>query len=319
MKFLLRRFKSMDSQQKANGMAAGVALATMTFLYLECPPRPAGADTTRIVEKAPRIVIPTTPVVAAVAETAATTESQSPEDLSRQALVRKLDLLKKGLGFLKSTPDYTAQFTKRELVGGELQDEQTISLKVRHSPFSVYLKWLDHDKGREVMYVDGINDGQMLVHAGGWKARLPAILMMPDSSLAMKEARYPVTRAGLLALAETIIEFNSKDLQNNNGVCRQVEDQTFGDRVCHCFVLDYASAEVSPEYRKSVTLIDKEWGVPLFIQNFGWPESGSELAGEELDESTLIEHYAYSEVRFRSGLTALDFDNTNEDYGFRRQ
>jgi len=317
MKSLLRRFNSLNPQHRANGLAAGVALATMTFLHLECPPRPAGADTIRIIDKAPKIVI--TQPVAAPAAVAQSEEPVTPEEQANRTLIRKIDLLKQGVQFLKSTPDYTALFTKRELVGGELQDEQTISIKVRHAPFSIYLKWLDYERGREVMYVDGLNDGQMLVHSGGWKARLPAILMSPDSTLAMKEARYPVTKAGLLALAETIIEFNTRDLSEKTGVCTQLEDQTVGDRVCACYVMDYASVDVSPHYRKSLTLIDKEWGVPLYIKNFGWPQEGTELTGEELDESTLIEHYAYSEVQFRSGLTAMDFDHANEDYGFRRQ
>ena len=50
------------------------------------------------------------------------------------------------------------------------------------------------------MYVEGINDGKMIVHAGGWKARLPAILMQPDSSLSVEatEDRSVVRLAGFV-------------------------------------------------------------------------------------------------------------------------
>ncbi len=48
----------------------------------------------------------------------------------------------KWLAFLQQTPDYTAQFTKQELVAGELTEEQSIYVKIRHQPFSIYLKWL---------------------------------------------------------------------------------------------------------------------------------------------------------------------------------
>ena len=42
-------------------------------------------------------------------------------------------------------------------------------VKVRHEPFSIYLKWLSGEVGREVLYVDGANDGEMFVRSGGWK------------------------------------------------------------------------------------------------------------------------------------------------------
>ncbi len=316
MRFLLRRVKSLHPQHKANGTAAAVACLTIAFLHLECPPRPAGADTIRFatVAPTPAIISEQRPVEQPA------DENLTPEQLSARNLTKKVALLEKGIAFLKATPDYTAQFTKRELVGGELLGEQTMSMKLRHVPFSIYLKWRDHDTGREVMYVDGVNDGKMLVHAGGWKARLPAILMLPDSSLAMHESRYPITRAGLLALAGTIIEYNAKDLELKNfSSCRQLEDQTVGDRQCCCYVLEYRSRESSKEYRKSITMIDREWCVPLYIKNFGWPNEDAAPVDGDLDEATLIEHYTYSDVKFRTSLSSLDFDQTNGDYGFKRQ
>ena len=315
MRFLLRRVKSLDPQQKANGTAAAVALFAVGFLYLESQPRPAGADTIRMTAAR------TAPVINLQNQIAEENDANlTPAQLAHRNLSRKIAMLEKGLDFLKSTPDYTAQFTKRELVNGELLDEQTITMKLRHEPFSVYLKWQDYDQGREVMYVDGVNDGNMLVHAGGWKARLPAMLMPPDSSLAMKEARYPVTRAGLQALADSILGYNRKDLeQKTYANCHQLEDQVVGDRLCCCFVLEYLDAATSADYRKSITLIDKEWCVPLYIKNYGWPNADAAPADSDLDEATLIEHYTYSDIKFRSSLTQLDFDHSNEDYGFKKQ
>lgn len=315
MKFLLRRIKCLNPDQKANGSAAAVAMFAVGFLYFEAPTRPAGADIQRQAAAKPTLVINT-------AKTATPAdESLTPEQRSELNLTKKIDLLKKGIAFLQATPDYTAQFTKRELVNGELLDEQTMAIKVRHEPFSIYLKWLDYDAGREVMYVDGVNDGKMIVHSGtGWKSRLPAILMEPDSTLALQEARYPVTRAGMLALADTIVSFNQKDLEAKTYAhCHHLEDQMVGDRSCHCFVLEYKDRTANSDYRKSMTLIDKEWGIPLYIKNFGWPTDDVKLPEEELDELTLLEHYVYSDVKFRAALTQLDFDHANEDYRLSRQ
>ena len=160
----------------------------------------------------------------------------------------------------------------------------------------------------------------MLVKSGGWKAKLPAIHMSPDSSLAMREARYPVTHAGLLSLAETILGYNRQDLQQKTYAhCHELEDQTVGERACHCFVMEYRDREASKDYRKSVTMIDKEWAVPVYIKNFGWPNEDAPVADEELDEATLIEHYTYTDIKFRTSLSHRDFDHGNEDYNFSRQ
>jgi len=316
MRFLFRRLTALDQQHKANGTAVAIAIGAVLFLQLESPPRPAGADSTRFVATR------SSPVVVALrkAEARPNDENLTPEQLSEKMLLRKIDLLEKGIAFLTQTPDYSAQFSKQEVVGGELLDEQAMQLKLAHKPFSVYLKWMDFDTGREVIYADGVNDGNMLVHAGGWKARLPAISMEPDSSLAMAEARHPITEVGMLNLARKTLEHHRENLATKNfSRCEQTEDQSIGGRNCLCYVTEYRDAALSKEYRKSIMLIDKEWSVPLFIKNFGWPTDNVTAVGEELDTATMIEQYTYSDVKFRANLTAFDFDRTNEDYGFKRQ
>ena len=293
-----------------------IAIGAILFLQLESPPRPAGADTTRFV------ATKSAPVVVAIrnSEASSNNENLTPEQLAERVLLKKVELLEKGIAFLTQMPDYTAQFSKLEVVGGELLEEQTMLVKLTHKPFSVYMKWLDYDTGREVIYGEGLNEGNMLVHAGGWKARLPAISMEPDSSLAMREARHPITEVGLLNLAKQTLDFHRENLAMKNFTrCEQTENQSISGRDCLCFVTEYRDAASSKDYRKSIMLIDKEWSVPLFIQNFGWPTDNITASGEELDTATMIEQYTYADVKFRASLTALDFDRTNEDYGFKRQ
>ena len=316
MRFLFRRLTALDHQHKANGTAVAIALGAILFLQLESPPRPAGADSTRFV------ATKSAPVVVAIrkTETSPNDENLTPEQLAERVLLKKVEILDKGIVFLTQTPDYTAQFSKQEVVGGELLDEQTMLMKLTHQPFSVYLKWMDYDTGREVIYGEGLNDGNMLVHPGGWKARLPAISMEPDSSLAMREARHPITQVGLLNLTRKTIDFHRENLVTKNFTrCEQTEDQAISGRDCLCFVTEYRDSASSKDYRKSIMLIDKEWSVPLFIKNFGWPTDNVTAVGEELDAATLVEQYTYSDVKFRANLTAFDFDRANEDYGFKRQ
>jgi hypothetical protein len=316
MRFWIRRLTTLVRQHQANAMAALIAVGGIAFLQLECPPRPAGADTIRHIKTVESPVL----VVTLKSNPISNEENLTPEQVAERTLLEKIRLIEQGVAFLDQSPDYTAQFCKREVVGGELLDEQNTIMKVQHRPFCVYLKWMDFDVGREVIYGEGLNDNKLLVHCGGWKARLPALSLEPESPLAMQDSRYPVTQAGLLNLSKTIIEFNRIDLDKKNFLrCEQMEDQSIGERLCHCYVTEYRDAKVSEQYRKSITLIDKEWSIPLFVKNFGWPTDNVTAVNDELDEATLIEQYTFTDVKFRSSLTAFDFDHANEDYSFKRQ
>ncbi|MDZ4689412.1 MAG: DUF1571 domain-containing protein [Planctomycetaceae bacterium] len=323
----LRRLTAWNQEQRANGLAGLIALGALGILYLEAPPLPAGADTVRLSSAKSR-ALQLQPAKPAVQTTAGVPDAVpvleisserplSPQEITERTLKSKIARLKQGRAFLRKTPDYTAQFTKQELVGDELLEEQTIYLKCRHQPFSVYLRWLSGDEGREVLYVDGQHDGQMIVHAGGWKARLPALTISPDSSLAMAESRYPVTKAGILGIIDQILSVHVEDLAKSSfSKCEKLDDQEFDSRKCSTFVLEYKDATVSPTYRKSIVLIDNEWHVPLYVRNFGWPMKGQVIEGD-LDEATLIEYYTFTEVQFRGQLAAADFDRANEEYRFR--
>lgn len=230
----------------------------------------------------------------------------------------KVELLDRGMESFQSVTDYTAKMQKRELVHGELLDAQTMALKIRHKPFSVYLVWLEGDVGREVIYVDGANNGKMIAHDGGWKARIPAFSLTPDGTLAMHDARYPVTSAGLLGLIKVMVGIHREDLTLSNvAVCELDEHQKFDGRPCYQFTTKYKSATESPIYRKSVTLIDHEWNVPLHSRHYEWPREGTEMPDEELDDATLLESYSFTDVKLRCDLSDHDFDRTNPEYRFR--
>ncbi len=317
-------FSRWSAERKANGLASLIALFAGGILYFEFPPTPAGANAiARGHAKARPVLIAETPaVVQAMASIRASADStaveMTPVDRAQQALQLKMSLLEKGRTFLESIPDYTAEFCKQELVNGELLEEQTIHFKCRHHPFSVYLKWEIGDEGREVLYTDGQNDNEMVVHGGGWKARLPALSISPTSSLALKESRYPITNVGLLELAKMMLSVHQDDIAKKAiARCEKLADQEFDGRMCDVFLVEYRDANVSPTYRKSITLIDKEWHIPVYARNFGWPNVGSTTAGEQLDEETLVEYYTYADIQFRQQLAEVDFDRTNEDYRFK--
>lgn len=233
------------------------------------------------------------------------------------ALKMTSTLLRKGMESFEAIPDYTASMFKQERMNGVLGEGQTIELKMKHEPFSVYMKWLSGDeKGQQAIYVDGQNDNKLLVQPGGIKGRLTGVLSLdPEGSLAMASSRHPVTQAGLIELAKTILKYQQQDLERGHGFqCELRDGATFSDRPCYIFTCLYDNEEMNSEYRKSVIYVDKELSMPVCVKNFCWAKDANP---ETIDEETLLEFYAYSELEILQKLETADFDAANRKYRMR--
>ncbi|MEX0716975.1 MAG: DUF1571 domain-containing protein [Planctomycetaceae bacterium] len=323
------RRKNSATSRRPNVLAVCIAVAAIGVLYVNFDPPPAGAGGTSGAYAAP--VAPPPPMAVTVGEhegengdaAAADERGRSQAVQGRPALLMQLLLLEKGIERLSKVPSYTATLHKQERVDHVLGERQTVEMKVRHEPFSVYMKWLSFDPGRELLYVQGQNDGNMIVHAGGWKARLvPALNLDPHGSMAMRESRYPVTMAGLLAAARKMCEFRRTDLgaEQLPVRCAMHFGQRFEGRPCYCFVIESLDPAYHAGFRKTIAHIDEELCLPVCIRNYAWPigEDEEQLAGEPLDEATLIEFYTYTNIGLDNRLADADFDRANGEYRFKR-
>jgi hypothetical protein len=233
--------------------------------------------------------------------TPSATENAPPlEPLSAPSLRDGYVCLIRGRDWLRTIPDYTAVFRKQERVGDVLHEPDTIDLKLRHQPFSVAMRW--REDGRVVYYRDGSNGNRMTVRMGGWKGRLGWIHLDPHATLAMTEARYAVTDVGLLRLTEQLLERFEPYLDQTVDVsCAWLPDEQVGGRPCRVFTVEYRSAAVNPDYRRTVVWLDKEWSVPLAVQNFDW------YRDDPSNPEGLVEHYVYEGLQLEGGLVEADF------------
>ncbi len=251
-------------------------------------------------------------------------DNQLPAAPGNLPLLIKLLLLEKGQHRLESIPDYRVTLFKQERVDGELKDPQVMEMKIRHEPFSVYMKWKVGETGRELIYVEGQNDGDMLVHPGGWKARLlPCVKLDPHGEMAMKESRQPITMAGMLNVVKKMAAQRRLELEKpGSASCVMLPNAVFNERDCFGFEVQYTSRTASERVRKSVVFIDKEYSLPVFIKNFGWPKNDAALSNsdsQKLDEQTLVEHYTFTDLHFDLQFADITFDRNNKDYKFKRR
>ena len=101
---------------------------------------------------------------------------------------------------LESIDGYTAIFPQAWRIGGKLGEEQTLEMKLRQRPFSVYLKFVNPEPGKEVVYAEGQNDNMVVAHATGWSRRLvPGVGCCLRVRWQSPRNRYPITTPESLA------------------------------------------------------------------------------------------------------------------------
>ena len=99
---------------------------------------------------------------------------------------------------------YTAILHKQQRVAGELLPEETILLKFKKTPFSLYLRWIKPPyKGSELLYVAGWNEDRIRAHRGGILRLIVRNLDPRDPGLMAGNLR-PVTSTGIGYLLETV-------------------------------------------------------------------------------------------------------------------
>jgi hypothetical protein len=92
---------------------------------------------------------------------------------------------------------YQVRLTRQERVGGELQPTEDVLLSIRRQPKAVRLEWTDGPhKGREVLYSATENRGLMHVKMAESLVPVPPLALAPDSPLALRTSRHPITEAG---------------------------------------------------------------------------------------------------------------------------
>ncbi len=114
-----------------------------------------------------------------------------------------LELARRAMSKLDTNVDtYSARIVKRERIGGRLGEESVVFAKIKEAkpstdqkaatPLHVYLRF-DAPKsalGREVIWVDGKNDGKIIAHEAGMLNVMRAHLD-PKGVMAMLGNRYP--------------------------------------------------------------------------------------------------------------------------------
>ena len=274
-------------QKNNKGMIAGILIIFLAMPLFGQTEKPTAA-------------IPNTPY-----------QKQEPQ-AGEHPLVPVLKWAKAGRPKIAELKDYTALLIKQETVNGEKQAAQAMELKVRHEPFSVYLKFRypQDVAGQQVIYIKGQNNDNMLAHGIGLQRRLGTLPLDPNGLIAMRGNKYPITEIGLLNLVDKLVEVGEKDVKFGECTVNYYEGiKTTEGRECTMIEVIHPVPRKNFLFYVARILVDNEYNVPIRYESYEWPtEKDSELP--------LIEAYDYQKLRLNVGLTDEDFDIKNPKYNF---
>ena len=241
-------------------------------------------------------------------------------ELQRHPLYPALVMAEEALDAIETKiDDYTCDIVRRERIEGKLRGYEFLKAKIRHEqteaetpvPFSVYLRFEKPAsvEGREALFVEGQHGGKVFVRRGGQRMSYVSTYIKPDSRLAMKENRYPITDIGFKRLIERLVEVIENDIQYDEVEVKYFEGAKVGDRVCTRIEVIHPVQRDHFTFSRAMVFVDEKDKLPVGYASYYWP---SEAGGKP----RLLEEYIYTNIELNVGLTDHDFDRDNPDYGF---
>jgi hypothetical protein len=253
---------------------------------------------------------------------ASKSEAARPELSAPHPLDPALQIARDSLQHIRENiVDYSAVMIKRERIGNTLGEHEFMFIKVRNrkvqdgqlaTPFSVYMTFLKPAsvKGREVIFVENRNSGNLTAHEGGMKGRfLPTVSLDPKGMLAMQGQRYPITEMGIENLVVKLIEKGERDRRYDECSVQFMKGAKVGGRGCTVLVVTHPEPRPHFDFHVAQIFIDDELRIPIRYAAYSWPTA----AGAEPD---LLEEYTYQNIQLNVGLTESDFDTKNPKYNF---
>jgi hypothetical protein len=229
-------------------------------------------------------------------------------------LVPFLQLARSGRDAVTAVRDYEANFTKQELVGRTLYSGR-MAMKLRHDPFSVYLKFIDQNNGREVLYAGPRYQFKMMAHEapGTLSAIVGTISLEPNSARAMAEGRHPITEIGMAKMMDSLIrqwegEMKFKDPQDPK-VYYYPDAKLAGQIACKAAITRHENPQHPFRFYETRVFFDKKSNFPIRLEQYGFPDQAH-------PQAYLVEQYIYTNIRTNVGLSDNDFDLRNRNYHF---
>lgn len=231
------------------------------------------------------------------------------ENRTGHPLLPAIHLARKSLAVMDSVTDYEATLVKQERLKGKLI-KQTMQIRLRESPFSVYLLFGGDVAGREMLFAQGKYNNQLQAREGsGLKSLVGTVSLAADGVEVMQENRYPITTIGMRRMLQTVLAQWEEETQYGEIDVKFYPNARLDQRTCQVIESSHPQPRRQFPFHMTRLFIDVETRLPVRVEQYGFPSMpGGKPPLEEL--------YSYSNIRINIGLSDFDFSTENPDYGF---
>jgi hypothetical protein len=209
--------------------------------------------------------------------------STPPPGASRTAQPSAESVVSSARQRLDALQSYQVAINRQERVGDTLQEPEDVLLSIRRNPRAVRLQWQEGPhQGREALFAEKETGGMLQVNMADSRIPMPRISLPPDSPLALRNSRHPITEAGfdtIVGNLEKTIEENRLGNFAHGRIAYEGREQPAPlDHPCHKIKRVTASGETW------LVLFDPETKLPAMVQANA-PDGG------------LVERYIFRSVR----------------------
>lgn len=214
-------------------------------------------------------------------------------------LLPALKMGQKALTSLEEVADYEAVFVKKEVVNGKLV-EQKMQIRFREKPFSVRLKFIAPNEGREVLYMDGRNGNKMLVQETGLASLVGPVSLDPRGSLAMQYTLHPITQIGVKNMLSRVLDHWLAERSSDSVSVKFYPNARIGQTECQVVEATHPAEGPAVRPHRVRLYIDKNNNLPIRVQHVTIPSGTGE-------QEAVIADYAYLNLKTNIGLTDKHF------------
>jgi hypothetical protein len=232
------------------------------------------------------------------------THAQSPPVSSQIDIDKAIALLSEARRHFQNVRDYECRSINRERVNGTMMPESEIAMKVRTSPFSVYIHCNspDSDQGMEICYVEGRNQGKMRVHPAGIQGVLGFWSVDVHDPRVYEKNRHCIAEAGIGNLLECTARYWEMERRLKKTVVH-ITDEAISGRACTRIETIHPDRYAGSFYGyRCVLWLDKATHLPIGAETYDWPRQGSPAGGD------LLESYRFLDLHCNVGLGDDTFD-----------
>ena len=201
--------------------------------------------------------------------------------------------------------DYTAEIHKQVHVHGELEKDERTLIKFQ-KPFKVYLKWLKGENdGAELLYVEGQNNGKMIVHKKLIFGIKKTLELAPEGFWVRKFSKRSIKDAGFVGIISMSCKEFEEARKNNDIMAVSCSTEEVNGRPAHkvAFAVSPQGRHNGYQCRSAEEYFDAEHFMPVKVTFWLW----------ENDE---VESFTFKNIKLNVGLSDNDFDRKNEEYHF---